>query len=98
MPGRYQSQHPSSLRLVGDRWPQDQYAFHTLGLYPVNTLRNEAVLKARTAHLLVLDADFIPSKNARRDIMCVTLPYCSLSVMWRGVLTVAHQAILATAA
>ena len=45
------------------------YALHTLGLYPVNSLRNEAVVKSRTAHVMVLDIDFIPSRDARKNIL-----------------------------
>jgi hypothetical protein len=48
---------------------QNIYALRVLGLYPVNTLRNEAVLKCRTGHVMVLDVDFIPSRDARRNIL-----------------------------
>lgn len=48
---------------------ENVYALHTLGLYPVNSLRNEAVVKSRTAHVMVLDIDFIPSRDARENIL-----------------------------
>eukprot|EP01097_Dermamoeba_algensis_P004331 TRINITY_DN2856_c0_g1_i1.p1 TRINITY_DN2856_c0_g1~~TRINITY_DN2856_c0_g1_i1.p1 ORF type:complete len:683 (+),score=125.62 TRINITY_DN2856_c0_g1_i1:53-2101(+) len=45
-----------------------RFAFRTLGLYPVNTLRNEAIAKCRTSHALVLDVDFIPNPTAYESL------------------------------
>lgn len=44
------------------------YAFKQLGLYPVNSLRNEAMMKARTSHILVLDVDFVVNDEAYQNI------------------------------
>ncbi|KAL6058313.1 Glycosyltransferase-like 1B, variant 2 [Balamuthia mandrillaris] len=47
---------------------EGQYGFHTLGLYPVNTLRNVAMNRSRTGHALVLDVDFVTSFGARDNL------------------------------
>jgi hypothetical protein len=42
------------------------YGFKSLGLYPVNTLRNVAMQKCRTSYGLTLDIDFVPNQNAHK--------------------------------
>jgi hypothetical protein len=55
---------------------QRNYAYKTLGLYPVNTLRNIALIRSRTEHVLTLDVDFVPSPDSHDIIMCVRSSAC----------------------
>jgi hypothetical protein len=50
---------------------QRNYAYKTLGLYPVNTLRNIALIRSRTESVVTLDVDFVPSPDSHDIIMCV---------------------------
>ncbi|KAL6070806.1 Beta-1,4-glucuronyltransferase 1, variant 2 [Balamuthia mandrillaris] len=45
------------------------YTFRTLGMYPINTLRNVAMLGCRTRYSLTMDVDFVPSPEAYHRIL-----------------------------
>lgn len=46
----------------------EAYSFKQLGLYPINTLRNEALKKCRTPYALNMDVDFVPNPWAKQNI------------------------------
>eukprot|EP01088_Endostelium_zonatum_P019184 TRINITY_DN6495_c0_g1_i1.p1 TRINITY_DN6495_c0_g1~~TRINITY_DN6495_c0_g1_i1.p1 ORF type:complete len:772 (-),score=109.98 TRINITY_DN6495_c0_g1_i1:74-2389(-) len=45
------------------------YSFETLGIYPVNSLRNLAFRESRTLYSVALDIDFLPSEGARQKLL-----------------------------
>ncbi|KAG0175642.1 Glycosyltransferase-like 1B [Apophysomyces sp. BC1034] len=49
--------------------------------YPINHLRNLAILAASTTHIFVLDADFVPSKDLYRQARSQYLPFLESSNM-----------------
>jgi len=63
--------------LTEPRSEQDAWA------YPYNANRNQAIARVKTKLLLLLDVDFLPNKDMRKDIL--------RSAMWKETLIATHE-------